>query len=283
MPVSLQEDTTVGIEVTLATGQVTATPGASRKIDVRGFRYDIGGLRGQFDGAVAQTVTDNDTSYVYLDSVGALQINTTGFPATAHIPLARVVATSGEVVAIHEERVLLASSSSSVGTCIITLPVDGDVRGGDTSAGSNNDWAAVNFEDTGTGEGRNRLVRRTPRNYVDGDVVIRIVASVPASIPSSPTRQTRWEVQYKFASVGEALGSLATIGQTFTLNDQAADELFSMDLTIPEASVDMTKEYMALQINRQNSHADDNLGENIYVHNVEIRYNGRLLAGQAGQ
>lgn len=256
----------------------------SLRINVASFKYDLGGVRGTYDGAVAQLVTDNDTSYVYLSNGGTLVINTTGYPTSGlFIPLARVVASSGEIVNIIDERVLLAISSSEVGTCIISLPVDGDIRGGDTAAGSNNDWAAVNYEDTGTGEGRNRLVRRTPRNYVDGDLVIRIVASVPSAIPSSPDRKTRWEVQYKFASVGESLGSLATIATSFDLNDQAADELFAMSLTIPEASVDMTKEFMALQINRDNDHADDNLGENIYVHNIEIRYNGRLLAGQPGQ
>lgn len=280
--VNLADGTTVGINIAFQTGRVVASR-TPLKVDIPGFKYDIGGLRGTYAGAVSQSVTDDDTSYVYLDSAATLQINTTGFPTEIHIPLARVAAANGEVVAIHEERVLLASSSSSVGTCIITLPVDGDVRGGDTSASSNNDWASVVFEDTGTGEARNRLVRRTPRNYVDGDLVIRVVASVASAIPSTPTRQTRWEVQYKFASVGDSLGSLSTVAQTFTLNDQAADELFAMSLTIPEASVDMTKEFMALQINRDNDHADDNLGENIHAHNIEIRYNGRLLAGQAGQ
>ncbi len=281
--INLADGTTVGINVNLSTGQISPTPGQSLKIDVPGFKYDIGGVRGAYNGAVAQSVTDDDTSYIYLDKAATLQINTTGFPGEAHIPMGRVVAANGEVVAIHEERVLLASSSSSVGTCIITLPVDGDIRGGDTAASSNNDWAAVRYDDTGTGEARNRLVRRTPRNYVDGDLVIRVVATVASSIPSSPTRQSRWEIQYKFASLGESLGTMSTIGVSPTHNDQTYDELFNIDLTIPEVNVDMTKEYMAFQLNRDNDHADDNLGENIYVHNVEIRYNGRLLAGQAGQ
>jgi len=284
MPVNVEG--IVGLELTLGPGLVKQHPDPLR-VNIEALKYDIGGLRGTYDGAVAQSVTDDDTSYIYLNSSGTLVINITGFPsdgAGPYIPLARVVAANGEIANIIEERVFLASSSSSVGTCIITLPVDGDVRGGDTSVSSNNDWAAVVYEDTtDTGEARNRLVRRTPRNYVSGDVVIRVVASVPSAIPSSPDRTTRWEVQYKFASVGESLGSLATIGATFDLNDQAADELFALDLTIPEDSVDMTKEYMALQINRQNDHADDNLGEDIFVHNIEIRYTGRLLAGQAGQ
>jgi len=274
---------TVIMQATLNAGLVKKHP-SLLYINVESFKYDMGGIRGVFNGAVAQSVADDDTSYVYLNSSQTLTINTTGYPTSgSFIALATVTTANGAVVDIADERVLLAVSSSEVGTCIITLPVDGDIRGGDTSASSNNNWASVVYEDTGTGEARNRLVRRTPRNYVSGDLVLRVVASVANAIPSSPTRQTRWEIQYKFASVGESLGSLATIAQTFTLNDQAADELFALTLTIPEASVDMTKEFMAFQLNRDNDHADDNLGEDIHVHNVEIRYNGRLLAGQAGQ
>lgn len=274
---------TVFIAATLSNGLVKRHPSALY-INVEPFRYDMGGIRGVFNGAVAQAVTDDDQNYVYLSTSETLVINTTGYPTTGgFIPLAIVTTANGAVSDISDERVLLATSSSEIGTCIITLPVDGDIRGGDTSAGSNNDWAAVKYEDTGTGEARNRLVRRTPRNYVDGDLVVRVVASVANAIPSNPDRKTRWEVQYKFASLTEGLGSLATVAVSFDLNDQAADTLFGMDLTIPEANVDMTKEYMALQINRDNNHADDNLGEDIYVHNIELRYNGFLLAGQAGQ
>lgn len=281
--VNLSDGTTVGIRIAFETGRVTASR-TSLKVDVPGFKYDIGGKRGVYAGAVSQSVTDDDTNYIYLDNNGSLQINTTGFPTTAtHIPLARVTAASGEIVAIHEERVLLASSSAVQGTCIITLPVDGDVRGGDTSASSNNDWASIVYEDTGTGEARNRLVRRTPRNYIDGDLVIRVVASLAASIGSSPTKQSRWELFYKFASIGESLGSMSSVAVSPTHNNQSADELFSIDLTIAEANVDMTKEYMAFKLTRDNDHADDNLGENIHVHNVEIRYNGYRVAGQAGQ
>lgn len=275
---------TIQVEAAVTDGRIKSTPGQSLKVDVQGFMYNLGGLRGTYDGAVAQSVTDDDTSYVYLDDSGTLQINTTGYPSTGtFIALGRVVAASGEVVNVFQEKVLLGSSSSSIGTCIISLPVDGDIRGGDTSASSNNDWASVTYEDSGTGEARNRLVRRTPRNYIDGDLTIRMVASVPNAIPSSPTRQSRWEIQYKFASIGESLGSLSTNASSHTHNSQSADELFAIDLTIDEADVNMAKDYIALQINRDNDHTDDNLGENIHVHNIEIRYNGYRIAGQAGQ
>lgn len=282
MAVTLAENTAVIINAQLADGEVYREV-SPLKIGIKSFKYDIGGNRGVYSGAVGQSVTDDNTNYVYLDTAATLQINTTGFPSGSHIPLAKVLAANGEITSVVNERVLLASSTSSVGDCIISLPVDGDVRGGDTAASSNNDWAAVKYEDTGTGEARNRLVRRCPGNYIDGDLTVRIIASVASSIPSSPTRQTRWEVQYSFASVGESLGTMSSVAVSFNLNDQSYDELFKLDLTIPEANVDMTKDLMAFQINRDNDHADDNLGEDIYVHNIEIIYNGYRAAGQAGQ
>lgn len=280
--VNLADGTTVGINVNLSTGQISPTPGQSLKIDVPGFKYDIGGVRGAYNGAVAQSVTDDDTSYVYLDKAATLQINTTGFPGEAHIPMARVVAANGEVVAIHEERVLLASSSSSVGTCIITLPVDGDIRGGDTSASSNNNWAAIRYDASGTdGEGRNRLVRRFPKNYVSGDLVIRVVYSF-ATGPGN-NEAMFWRCSYKFADVGDALGTMASVTTEEDVSNFSADTVYALSLTIPEANVEEDKEFLALYIAREHDNAADDCGEHAYVHNVEIRYTGRLLAGQAGQ
>lgn len=280
--VNLADGTTVGINVSLATGKISPTPGQSLKIDVPGFKYDIGGLRGSFTTAGGQSVTDNDTSFVYLDGSGALQINTTGFPTESHIPLARVVASSGEITAIHEERVLLAGSSSSVGTCIITLPVDGDVRGGDSAASSNNNWAAIRYDATGTaGEARNRLVRRFPRNYVSGDLVVRVVYSFATGTGNN--KAMFWRLSYKFASSGDALGTMASVTTEQDVSNLSADTIYTLNLTIPEANVEDAKEFLALYIAREYDNAADNCDEHAYVHNLEIRYTGRLLAGQAGQ
>lgn len=280
--VNLADGTTVGINVSLATGRVVATPGQSLKIDVPGFKYDIGGLRGSFTTTGGQAVTDDDTNYAYLDDSGALQINTTGFPSVAHIPLARVVTANGEVCAIHEERVLLAGSSSSVGTCIITLPVDGDVRGGDTSASSNNNWAAIRYDASGSaGEARNRLVRRFPRNYVSGDLVIRVVYTFAAGIGNN--KAMFWRCSYKFADVGDALGTMSSVTTEQDVSNLSADTVYALSLTVPEANVEEDKEFLALYIAREYDNAADTCDEHAYVHNTEIRYTGRLLAGQAGQ
>jgi hypothetical protein len=272
----------VKVAATVEEGLVKPTPGQSLKVNIEGFRYDIGGKRGAYAGAIAQTVTDDDTSYVYLDENATLQINTTGFPTGIHLPLSRVICADGEVIQTPEERVVFQPSSSSIGTCIISLPVDGDIRGGDTSATSNNDWAAIRYDGSGSDtDARNRLVRRTPRNYVDGDLVARLVCSVTSSISGS--NKSYWLLNYKFASLSESLGSMANVTINPDHDGQSGDELFSIDLTIPEVSVDMSKEYMAFKLMRDWDHANDTYAGNIYVHNVELRYNGRMLAGQAGQ
>jgi len=280
MPISIADGTTVGIEVKFMVGNVSPTPGQSLKINVPGFRYDLGGACGDFDGAVAQAVPDDDTAHVYLNQYGALTVST-DVPTANHICLARVVAANGEIVAIHDDRILLTSSSSVLGLCVISLPVDGDIRGGDTSASANNNWAAVKFEQNTTGQARIRIVRRTPQNYESGSFTIRLACSISTSVGAS--QKSRWEIEYKFASLGESLGTLAIIGSTIDHAGQTYDELFEIELVIPEENVDMSKGYMAFQINRDNDHVDDDLTQDIYVHNIEFCYWGHLLAGQAGQ
>jgi hypothetical protein len=267
--------------VKLGAGNVDASP-ASLKINVAAFKYDIGGNRGVFDGYSAYPVPDESASYVYLDSTGSLTHSTSAFPSTPHIPLARVVTTNGEIVAVHEERLLMATSSSYTGTCKITYPVDGDIKGGDTTPSSNNNWAAVYYAASGTaGEARNRWVRRPPQNYVSGDFVMRLYCSVPSSVGNN--KDSFWRLSYKFASIGEALGTMDSVTANPEHDGQAADELFIIDLTIPEANVDVSKDLMAFYLAREYDNAGDNCPENIYIHNIELRYTGTLLAGQAGQ
>ena len=59
-----------------------------------------------YAGSSGNTLTDNATNYLYLDSAGLLVINTTGFPATTvvHVRLATVVTAAGDLVSIADER-----------------------------------------------------------------------------------------------------------------------------------------------------------------------------------
>jgi hypothetical protein len=269
----------VSTKSTLDTGLVTVTAGQSLKIDISGFLYDIGGLRGAYSGAVAQSVTDDDTSYVYLDKSAALIINTTGFPTDAtFIRLARVMAANGEIGAIYNEKVLLASSSSSIGTCKISYPVDGDIRGGVTSASSNNDFAAIRY-DAG-GDGWNRINRRPPQNYTSGDLKFRFYYSWPSAIGNN--KEARWRLDYAFRSASDALGAWDGYAQQdFDISGEAADTLFYKELTIPSGDFDVDADLMFLKISHLGT-ADD-CPENCYVHEQELIYTGRQLAGQAGQ
>lgn len=279
MPVTVEG--TVNLAVQLGTGEVRQHPDPL-KVNVMPFKYDIGGIRGVYAGVLGQACTDDDTSYFYLNDAGTLVVNITGFPGNgAYLPLARVVCANGEVVQIYEERVLLASSSSYSGICRIGYPVDAGVRGGGTSASTNNDMPAVRF--AYDANGWNRISARPPQNYLSGDVTLRLYVTVP----SSPTngQKTKWQLEYVFRSLDDDLGSYetpVTVEYTFDGNP-IADDLFAIDLVIPFADYDKTKDLMFLKIERLAEDTADDCGKYVYLHQQELRYTGLLLAGQAGQ
>ena len=105
-----QIEGTVTQELHIADGRVKMDGDLTIGIDA--FNYEIDGVRSKYNGATAQAVTDDDTSYVYLDSSGTLVINTTGWPGDVHLRLARVVATSGIISQILNERVFLAAAKA---------------------------------------------------------------------------------------------------------------------------------------------------------------------------
>jgi hypothetical protein len=84
-------------------------PDDDLSIAILRFNYELDGVRSVFDGAINQAVTDDAWNYVFLDWDGSLNINTTGFPTTTHIRLARVRTLDGGIVAIDDERVLLSA------------------------------------------------------------------------------------------------------------------------------------------------------------------------------
>jgi hypothetical protein len=92
---------------TLEPGLVQADDDLS--IAILRFNYELDGIRSTFDGAINQAVTDDSWNYVYLDWDGSLNINTTGFPTTTHVRLARVRTVDGGIVAIDDERVILTA------------------------------------------------------------------------------------------------------------------------------------------------------------------------------
>ncbi len=77
------------------TGMEVYKDGAALDIGVRAGTFFVGATAVDYAGATAQTLANNDTTYIYLDPDGTLQTSLTGFPDVPHIPLA-TVATGSE-------------------------------------------------------------------------------------------------------------------------------------------------------------------------------------------
>lgn len=270
----------VGLELTLGPGLVKRHPDPLR-VNVESFKYDMGGIRDTYDGAVAQSVTDDDANYIYLSEAGSLVINTTGYPSeVSYLPLAIVTTANGAVVDIADERVLIASSAAVVGTCRIGFPVDAGVKGGNAGVSSNNDVASLTF--AATGESRNRWVFRPPQNYTSGNLTLRLLCSVAGS---PGTNGVRMGLKYSGIDEGDTLPSSydTEIAQTNSLSGISNDELFKIDFTITAASFDKTKDMIAMYLLRDGDHADDTTSLTLHIHLCELRYTGYKVAGQAGQ
>lgn len=100
-------DGTVNIVAILEPGLVKDDGGLA--VAVLRFNYELDGVRQTFEGALGQAITDDSWNWVFLDYDGSLNINTTGFPTTTHIRLAKVRADNGAIVSINDERVLLSA------------------------------------------------------------------------------------------------------------------------------------------------------------------------------
>lgn len=98
---------TVQMEGTLAPGLVR--PDGDLSFALLAFHYELDGVRLTYAGSVNNSLTDNSWNYVYLDYDGSLNVNTTGFPTTTHIRLAKLRAQNGAIVTMDDERVLLAA------------------------------------------------------------------------------------------------------------------------------------------------------------------------------
>jgi hypothetical protein len=163
-------------------------------------------------------------------------------------------------------------------TCIDMLPVDGGIRGGTTTGSSNNDIAAVRFDNLG--DGWNRVNIKPPTRYTTGDLTFRLYCSVPSSVAAS--KGTRWSLEWANLDVGDSLPSSWPYNDTFTydISNQSADQMFAIDFTIPSANFDKTKGLLALKMTRIGTNAADDCDVHIYMHGLELRYTGFRYAGQ---
>jgi hypothetical protein len=86
----------------------TEVPSATLNVRVAAGNYQKqDGTIGQYAGSSAQAMTASATNYLYLDltNSGNLVVNTTGFPTTAHVRLATVVAAVSTITSITDARV----------------------------------------------------------------------------------------------------------------------------------------------------------------------------------
>jgi hypothetical protein len=106
-------------------------PSASLNVQVTSGRFRLGdGTTVLYAGTGSFAVTDNATTYLWLDSAGALQSGSALPTTTAHVPLAAVVASAGVIDAITDRRpvfsaVLDATGGAPVDAQYVTLATDG--------------------------------------------------------------------------------------------------------------------------------------------------------------
>jgi hypothetical protein len=92
---------------------VTTTEVPSATLCVRvapGSYLTQSGTVAAYAGAASTALTAGATNYLYLDltASGSLAVNTTGFPATAHVPLSTVAAGTATITSIADARVAFA-------------------------------------------------------------------------------------------------------------------------------------------------------------------------------
>lgn len=74
-----------------------------------------------YAGTASQAMTTAATNYVYLTDAGALTVNTTGFPVTAHVRLATVVAGATTLTSITDSRLPFRSAGVNLNTVYLAL------------------------------------------------------------------------------------------------------------------------------------------------------------------
>jgi hypothetical protein len=102
----------------------TEVPSASVNISVAAGSYvKQDGTIGTFSGVASQAMTVLAANYLYLDltNSGMLTVNTTGFPSTAHVRLAKVTAGAGVIASIADERVAFSAIGSFADGINLTL------------------------------------------------------------------------------------------------------------------------------------------------------------------
>lgn len=165
-------------------------------------------------------------------------------------------------------------------TCVVYFHPNAGIRGGNAGASSNNGVASITFSDLS--ESRIRWNFPPPRNYISGDLTLRIKGSV-ASNPAS--KDMYLEVRWSTLNTGAALPSSPefTDSTVFSTSGLGADDFFNIDITLAAADWDSTAEMIGMYLLRDGDNASDDCTELLHIHQIELLYTGWAFAGQAGQ
>lgn len=132
-------------------------PSASLNVKVSAGTYEApDGQRVSYAGTASVAMTDAATNYVFLDASGDLTVNTSGWPGTAHLRLAEVVAAGGVVTAIYDRREPLRRFGAGAGAY---LALGGGTLTGDVTLATGVDLVlATTGAGTAIGTGTTQLL-----------------------------------------------------------------------------------------------------------------------------
>ena len=109
----------IALQVTSAGGlNVVVSPG----------QCQIGGGVFPFLGQTTKTMTANTTNFIFINNIGVITVNTSGFP-TLSVPLARVYTGVSNVISIVDSRSFLGGPGGAVAAGVNTLSIVGAIVG----------------------------------------------------------------------------------------------------------------------------------------------------------
>ncbi len=215
---------------------------ASLEIGIWSINYLFMGTLKAYNGATGESVTDDATNYLYINSSNTLVINTTGFPSTNdHLPLAEVVCADGSISSITDrrDRVIFAVGADITGTEADTL-----------TDGSNADSLHVHTLDSGVSD-----VTATASEInqaLDG-----ISANVTDTNLNTLTGASNADSLHTHAASGIESGAVGTS----ELANAVADMIPKVDLTVGSESSNTIQAAIQIQDAQGNS-----LSQRLLVH-----------------
>lgn len=165
-------------------------------------------------------------------------------------------------------------------TCSVCWSPGEPVTGGNAGESSNNGVQSVTFDDLG--ESRIRWNTKPPKNYISGDLTLRLHCAMVGT-PGSNTM--RIGLNWQTLATGEAPPSSwpNNIERTESLSSVVSREFFNVDFTLGSATFDKNDNVLAFYCYRNGDHADDDTTLTLHIHLIELLYMGWSFGGQAGQ